>query len=360
MPYVRRRRRYRKRAGVSGWKRKKTKRTSALVRQTESNRKEIKKLKHRPEIKFCGSTSATADSNYCGHVMGPQEVDAYGLGMSSDDWLGVTAANLPATEYKLYAPVWQCPIVVAQGTGEKQRIGNEIKMRSLVIKGTIVGGQAASNAGIYAGVQKHQTMHMMVILDKAPPAANPSLTSSPFTPVFEERCIAAQTFSAGTSWFPPWGPEAARALQNNLKSCPLPNANPPGLHCGNDTDMNNLVQSYWSRDEDGIGKGDRFKLLKYKKYNVLQQSSEGATDFQMQGRTAHHFTEVIKAPYTFEFPSDKAVVPSNQRLYILFVSNCPTKRSVSSGTPTPTWTDPTDYCMPPQVTTLCRLYFTDS
>ena len=68
MPY-RRRRRYRKKAGVSGWKRKKKPRTSALVRQTEQNRKAIKQLKHRPEIKFCSSTTATAKSNFCGHIM---------------------------------------------------------------------------------------------------------------------------------------------------------------------------------------------------------------------------------------------------------------------------------------------------
>ena len=361
MPYYRRRRRrYRKRAGVSGWKRKKSNRKSALVRQTEQNRKEIKKLKHRPEIKFCGSTQASADSNYCGHIMQQQRVDAYGLGMDSSDWIGVQNSVLPSSDYKLYAPVWQCPIVVAQGTGEKQRIGNEIKMRSLVIKGTIVGGEAADNAGIYAGRQVKQTMHMLVLLDKSPPRANPTLTSSPFVPVFAPQYMAAQTFSVGTTWTPPWGPSAQRAILDNLKACPNNNANPPGPHCGNDTDMNNLVQSYWSRDEDGIGKGDRFKLLKHKTFHVIQQSQAGAADGLQAYKTATHFTEVIKAPYTFEFPSDKDVVPNNQRIYIVFVSNAPTKRSTQQGSPTPTWDNPTDYVMPPLVSTLCRLYFTDS
>ena len=61
-----------------------------------------------------------------------------------------------------------------------------------------------------------------------------------------------------------------RGLAANLKSLPNGSANPPGPHCGNDTDMNNVVQSYWSRDDDGIGKSDRFKLLKYKKFHVTQ------------------------------------------------------------------------------------------
>ena len=363
MPYHRhRRRRYRKKAGVSGWKRKKKPRTSALVRQTEQNRKEIKKLKHRPEIKFCGSTTAESKSNFCGHIMQQQEVDAYGLGMSSADWLGVQGSLLPSSDYELYNPVMQMPIVVAQGVGEKQRIANEIKMRSLVIKGTIVGGDAADNAGIYAGRQVKQTMHMFVLLDKAPPPANPSLTSSPYNPTYQVDSIPCQLFDYSTSWMPvnTINGVPRRSLSANLKSLPNASANPPGPHCGNDTDMDNITQSYWSRDDDGIGKSDRFKLLKYKKFHLTQQSQAGAADGLQAYKTATHFTEVIKAPYTFEFASDKAVVPDNQRLLIVFCSNTPTKRPTSTGGPTPTWQDPTDYCVPPKVSTLCRLYFTDS
>ena len=362
MPYRhRRRRRYRKKAGVSGWKRKKKPRTSALVRQTEQNRKEIKKLKHRPEIKFCGSTVATTKSSFCGHIMSQQVVDAYGLAMDSTDWLGVTSNLLPATDYDLYSPVAQMPIVTSQGTGEKQRIANEIKMRSLVIKGTIVGGQAQSNAGRYTGVQVKQTMHMFVVLDKSPSPANPSLTSSPFNPQYSPDCIPCQLFDYQTAWMPDPNINSVprRSLNSNLKSLPNGSANPPGPHCGNDTDMNNVVQSFWSRDDDGIGKSDRFKLLKYRKFNVLQQMAPNDADSK-NAKTAHHFTEVIKAPYTFEFASDKAVVPDNQRIYIFFCSNAPTKRATSSGGPTPTWTDPTDYVVPPKISTLCRLYFTDS
>lgn len=361
MPY-RRRRRYRKKAGVSGWKRKKKPRTSALVRQTEQNRKAIKQLKHRPEIKFCSSTTATAKSNFCGHIMSQQQVDAYGLGMSSDDWLGVTSSTLPSADEELYCPVMQMPIVTNQGTGEKQRIANEIKMRSLVIKGTIVGGQAADNVGVYAGRQVKQTMHMFVLLDRAPAQPNPSLTSTPFNPNFVVDSIPCQLFDYQTSWMPASTINGVvrRGLAANLKSLPNGSANPPGPHCGNDTDMNNVVQSYWSRDDDGIGKSDRFKLLKYKKFHVTQQSLAGASDGLQAYKTATHFTEVIKAPYTFEFASDKAVVPDNQQILICFCSNAPTKRSSSNGAPTPTWTDPTDYVMPPKISTLCRLYFTDS
>lgn len=364
MPYYRKRRRHfkKKGAGVSGWKRKKKPRTSALVRQTEANRKEIKKLKHRPEIKFCGSTNATTTSSFCGHIMSQQVVDAYGLAMDSTDWLGVTSNTLPSADEDLYSPVAQMPIVCSQGTGEKQRIANEIKMRSLVIKGSIVGGDAADNAGIYSGRQVKQQVHMFVVLDKSPSPANPTLTSTPFNPVYSPDCIPCQLFDYSTTWMPNPNINGVprRSLSSNLKSLPNASANPPGPHCGNDTDMNNVTQSYWSRDDDGIGKSDRFKLLKYKTYHLVQQSQAGAADGLQAYKTAAHFTEVIKAPYTFEFSNDKSVVPDNQRIYIFFCSNCPTKRSTSTTGPTPVWTDPTDYCVPPKVSTLCRLYFTDS
>lgn len=353
-------RRYRRKGkGVRGWKRKKAPKSSALVRQTEQNRKEITKLKKLPEIKFCGSTTATAKSNFCGHVMQQQEVDAYGLGMSSADWLGITQPRLDSADTELYAPVWQMPIVVQQGVGEKQRIGNKIKMKSLIIKGTIVGGRAEDNAGIYTGVQVKQFVHMFVILDKNPVPENPTLTTVPFTPVYSIDATPGQTFSYGANWGPSASSLGTVAFQTNLKSCPGNTANPPGLHCGNDSDMDNVTNSYWSRDNDGIGKSDRFKLLKHCKYRVLQQMQNNDADSK-NSPTAHHFTEVIKAPYVYEFSSDKNVTPDNQRLYLVFVSNAPTKRSTSSGGPTPTWTDPTDYVMPPKVSTLTRLYFTDS
>lgn len=356
------RHRSRRGKGVSGWKRKKKPRTSALVRQTEANRKEIKKLKSRPEIKFCGSTTATAASNFCGHIMQQQTADAYGLAMTSDSWLGVQGTLLPSTDYSDYCPVWQMPIVVAQGTGEKQRIGNEIHMKSLVVKLSIVGGDAADNAGIYAGRQVKQTVHMFVILDKSPPSANPTLTSSPFAPVYAVDAIAGQLFDYSTAWMPPSTINGVprRACVTNLKSLPNSSANPAGAHTGNDTDQNNVVQSYWSRDDDGIGKSDRFKLLKYRKYSVTQQSQAGAADGLQAYKTAHHTTEVIKGNYKFEFKSDKSVIPDNQRLMLVFCSNTPTKRSTTTGGPTPTWVDPTDYTVPPKISTLCRLYFTDS
>lgn len=354
--------------GLKGaWKRKKRgKKASALVRQTEQNRKAIKRLKNEQEVKFSTNFSAVLTNNYTGTIMNDVLVDNYGLRQSYQTWLSVTTPQLP--DQSSYCPVWQMPIYLTQGPGESQRIANEVTMRSLIIKGTVVGGASDTNIGEAENLPLPQKMHMLVILDSSPPPENHLITG---TPAFLQTSVAGQTLSYGGSWGCPL-PVVTPVLTNlsqvpslatNLKSVPYSSKNPPGLGAQTGTMFTRdlLHQSYWSRDEDGISKGARFKLLLKRTYHVHQQPPPGDDEHAVSGlptpkKFVHNFTEIIKAPYKFEFPHDKAVAPDNQRIYLVFISDTPTVRP-NLGPPV---VPATDAAQPPTITTNCRMYFVDS
>ena len=361
--YSRRKRGVRRSSNLRrAWKAKRRPRkASALVRQTEANRKNIKKLKSHIETKRADAFGASLSGNWCGQVLAKAvPVDNYGMSQSSQDY--VTLSTQTPNTYlpkERYSPLWQMPIVVRQGDGEHERIGNQISMKNLVIKGQMQGGFSDQNAGIYKGLAIPQTLHMYVILDTAPVPENSTLAGqSPFT--WDQYAMPGQTFSFANNWNPllPAGfsiPQV-RNLQP-LKNLILGTANPPGLAtCRGTKDLLNL--SYWSTDESGIGKDNRYRLIKHFKYQCTQHPPSSAIGANVQNKTdvkkfTRDFSETIKLPYKFTFASDENIVPNNQQLFLVFVSETPTCRNSGA-------VAPTDFVMPPAVTTHCRLNFTSA
>jgi len=356
---------HRKGGGVSGWKSKrKPKKKSALVRQTEQNRKAIKELKETREVKYERQMVATKGNNFNGQILVSQQVDNFGLAMDSETWVANGGQQYLQPAYlSSYQPLWVCPTGIdAQGVTAGTRIGDDVTMRSLVIKGTMIGGKSQNNGGIYAATPQKQTLHMYVVLDKSPVGEN---TSSP--PVFNVSCSPAQTFTYQPAWNNtlPAGQSTTtfRQLGQHLKSMINGSKNPSGLPTTlAQKDLLNL--SYWSKDEGGISELDRFKILKHCKYHCDQQSPEAGTGAPPAGiptvrpqKSQRDFSETIKGNYKFSFPNSTASLPDNQRIYLVFVSETPTVRyNTNSGIGNP----PDNYVTAPRVTLTCSFNYTDA
>jgi len=363
------RRLHRRKAGVPGWKRAKNPRKrSAVVRQTEQNRRAIKVLKKATELKCTETTTAKPQNNYCGSsITRATPVDNYGLGMNSLTWLTNTTAKLPDTSPSsgvsnpAYLPVWQQPFYVEQGDSENERIGNEVKMHRMVVKLMITGGDSQENAGIFAAIVMPQKMHFFVILDTAPPPENSDLGDPAVQ--YQVPCIPGQLFTYDANWGMPMQYDTSPGnqdsglvpgLNTNLKSLLLSSANPPGIHTNSLTNVDLVHQSFWSRDQDGISKGDRFKLLKHRTFHFYQKPPAAPeTNHEGVRRSTVEHTETIKLPYRFRFDADSEVLPGNQRIYLVFASDTPTIRN-SGATP------PTNYIDSPTICTHTRTWFSDA
>lgn len=347
------------------WRRTKApKKKSAVVRQTEQNRKEIKKLKGDREIKYARTLVATLENNLVGQLLSKQKVDNYGLCMDSQTWVAAAGAQyLPQALKTSYQPLWVCPTaILQQGVTAYNRIGDDVVMTSLNIKGTMIGSDALTNGGIFINQPQKQTLHMYVILDKNPAPEN---TSNP--PVYSVNCTPAQTFQYDPTWnntLPPGFSTATfRGVGDHLKSCTQSGKNPSGLST-NYVQKDLLNLSYWSKDEGGISTSDRFKLLKHFKYNCSQTvtasvAGGGPTSYNSKIATKgqRDFSETIKGNYKFHFPNDKAQMPDNQRIYLVFCSETPTLRfDPTSGAGNP----PTSFIPAPSVTLACSFNYTDS
>lgn len=350
---------------------KKGRKPSAVVRQTEANRKAIKNLKTSRELKCTSSVAAIAETNWSGcFIARPVPVDNYGLGMNSLSWQGNTTAHLPDTSPSsgisnpFYLPVWQQPVYIEQGDGENQRIGNEVKMHRMVCKLMITGGDSQENGGIFSKIVFPQKMHFFVLLDTAPPPENPTLNQA--VPAYAVASIPGQTLTYNQNWGMPmqayttpgsYDPGLVPAFNTNLKSLVLSGSNPPGMHINSLTNVDLIHQSFWSRDNDGISKGDRFKLLKHRVFNFNQKppASSNTADIFID-RTAKHtveHTETIKIPYKFRFDSDTERLPGNQRIYLVFASDTPTIRNSGA-------TQAENYIDSPTICTAVRTWFSDA
>lgn len=365
----RRKRAPRRKSGLkAAWKRKrKPRKASALVRQTEQNRKAIKELKESRELKYARTGVAKSANNFIGQILVKQKVDNYGLTQDSQTWVANAGQQyLSAALAALYQPLWVCPTVITMGQGvlASQRIGDDVTMVSLNIKGTMTGGASIDNGGIYKGMPHKQTLHMYVLLDKNP---NPENTSNPA--IYDIKFTPGQTFNYQSQWNDslPAGFSTAdfRGITDHLKSVTNGDKMPSGLPTTN-ASRDLLNQSYWSKDEGGISEKDRFKVLKHFKYSCNQQRAETGTGAGPTGQTINtlpadrdqrDFSETIKGNYKFHFANSKTTKPDNQCIHLVFVSETPTVRySVDDGV----GHAPENFVTAPSVTLNCSFNYTDA
>lgn len=349
----------------SAWKAKRKKpKTSALVRQTEANRKAIEKLKEEREVKYERNLVAKPTNGYVGQILPLTKVDAYGLTQDSLDWATLNPFSSYLTNINLYSPLWVCPTACGpQGVTAGQRIGDDVVMRSLNIKGAVVAGSSFGNGGDYQGLPQKQCVHMYVLLDTSPPPENTSnalqLASIPaqtfqYEPAWN-NLIGLATNTTGTN-IPP--ANLFKGTRDHLKTISYSAKNPPGI-ATQPTSKNMLNLSFWSKDEGGIGVTERFKVLKHKKY-YCTQSQQGPNVPTSNASTIGaaksvvDINETIKGNYKFHFPNNSSTLSDNRAIWLAFVSETPTLRW--QGTTT---SPPSDYISAPRVTLQCSFNYVD-
>lgn len=369
MPYrrrYRRRRNYKSRAGAAStlqaaWRRKmRRKRGSVNQRQTIANARAIKKLKSRPEVKRTGIFNGSAKTNYYSTILPETFVDNYGMALNTPLWNALAPGAFQPIE--LYQPVAMMPILTLQSTKEVGgRIGNDIRMKNLILKVTVRGQPSDKNGGIWNGASFNQQVRMMVVLDKDPSPVNTTLTLPPTSWAFEPTAVPCQVFDLAPNWndtlasgFPSLtSATQAPQLSDVLYSLYEETANPPGLaSSAAGLATRDLVDESF-RNTDTLDK-KRFKVLQVHKINVRQLLSEAAAnEVTPCSRAVVSKTVVIKQPYHFHFDNDRSIAPSNQRIYVFFMSDTPTQRG-NSGTGLIA-----DFVIPPTVSVNARMNYTD-
>jgi len=372
MPYRRRYRRrrpgYKSRARSSAastlqaaWRRKmRRKRGSVNQRQTLANARAIRKLKKAPEVKRSGIFICDEKTNYYGTILKETFVDNYGMALNTPLWNALPAgAFQPIASYQ---PIAMMPVLTAQSTKEVGgRIGNDIRMKNLILKVTVRGQPSDKNGGIWNGASMRQKVRCMVVLDKDPSPVNTTLTLPSASWAFEPTAIPCQLFDLAPNWndtlasgFPSLtSATQAPQLSDVFYSLYEETANPPGIAtsaaglCTRD-----LVDESF-RNTDTLDK-KRFKVLAVKDLYVRQLLSEAAAnEVTPNGGSVVSHTLVIKQKYHFHFDNDKSLAPSNQRLYCFFFSDVPTQRG-NSGTGVIA-----DFVIPPTVSCNARMNYTD-
>lgn len=369
MPYARkyrttgrdRRRRGRRKTGAastiqSAWRRRqKRKRGSLLSRTALANRKAIKQIKRDDELKFIGTLRSSPLTNFTGQIMQAQEVDNWGMPQSTEDWVNAGAGATTLAPNSKYCPVIMQPVCLKQSTEEDGRVGNDIVMSHLTIKGQINAGAIQKNGGHYTNVPAKQRVHCLVVLDRKPVIENSTLTAA--VQSFQPQAVPCQLYQPT-----PDNPLPASTnvqynslIFNQLRSIGAATANPPGPSTGqwNANNRDTYAMSYYSKDYV-MGKSGRFKVLAHKSWTVTQGNFSPATGTVAfsRNRATCPFSFTVKGKYKFHFANDKSVLPRNQNLLVFWFSDVPTIRSTTSAAPS-------DWQSPPLITCVSRFSFRD-
>lgn len=371
----------RKRQGLAAaWRRKARKKRGSLVKRTvKQNYRDIKKLKHRPELKFTGSTICDVSSNFCGQLLLNQKVNSWGNINDSNDW-AVYPAGIPA---KLWTPLIMRPMRIQQaalttGTGkvipagENKRIGNEVQLYSLTFKITGVGSNARYNRGRFADVVQRQEIEAYIVLDREPCQENPTLytTSATGIPTWEPEYIPCSlypkqfqneinnTFSGGNvnqQVLPYFA--TLRSMTTTAMGTQTNPSDPPGLQTGQLGTKSQHPLSFYSKDY--VGETNRFKVLKRVKLSFNQEanpsvggSGQAESFTSLQGKTYASKTVTIKTKYKLRWDTGKSVMPANQEILVFFCSNVVSRPALNN-------VPPSDYVAAPTVTCVSRCSFRD-
>lgn len=343
------------------------KRGGLLTRTALANRKAIKSIRKNVELKFVNDAVASSRTNYCGQILSRVPLDNYGMSQSSADWVsaGPAATTLPSAAS--YCPVMLNPIVITQAgqpvysgatvtkaATEKSRIGNDIIMSHYTAKITMVGGCAQENSGAYANVVRKQKVTALLLLDREPQKQNPTLNTA--APTYNSDYQSCQLYPRT-----PDNPSVIAGLASGtesrfdqLRSLPIPTANPPGVNTADSGSKNLEALSFYSKDNI-MGKSGRFKVLKKMTLSCFQQTKAVDSVENLNGsntKTTAAKTLTHKGKYKFHFDSDKTLIPGNQTLLLVLYSDTPTNRSANGAVPD-------NFCDPPLVSVVSRFSFRD-
>lgn len=339
----------------AAWRRRKRRqRGSLLQRQALSNRRGIKAINRKIETKYATSHVAQDTNNYTGQQLTLHGLDCTGF---PNQLAGVIAWNT-ATQGTIN-PVWSSnsvvmrPICVENGVGEQQRLGEDIHMTWLNIKGQVtayssgINGTSNVNTVNWQDSPRHQKVRIVVVLDTQPVGWK-ALAPPAFQPEYQPGYLYNNTGVIAN--FPAFPTTLTRPNKEYLRGL----SKAPFGSYGADTSVDPWSQSYYENNFVQSRHGNktaRFKVLKTLVLTVTQPYLGGMSG--RQGPSRKNFSMTIKAPYRFHFPDNTTTVPDNQEILVFMASD------VKMTSPT-NHTDITPPICTPKVHIQCKLAFKDA
>ncbi len=310
---------------AAGWKRKARRRRGSLVSRTaKANRSAIKRIKKNVDTKWVDGYEAVDANNYAGQIMVLEDITSLG---------GTT----PQGPNQTYHYAIGTPITVGHesnvanqaytfnfNAGVNTRADEWITMKSLIIKGTVIGGQSASNTGHYANLVQNQKVYIYVILDSNPVTHAQAVMPLAGGQLWNVNDVPASLFQpTGTN---PVGSTTA-----------LPGGGIALEYPGGASNLLNYIPGFaddaahlsWSNPDAMFGPNKRFKILAKKTFNVSQYVQPAAAGL---GETGHfkekvNFSFTLKNRYKFHFKDNLAMTPFNQSILIAVCSDVPHVRT---------------------------------
>lgn len=359
MPYERKYKRtsmgrkfFRRRGAAStlqrAWRARARRRKGGLVARTAlANRKSIRAINRKIETKYVTSNVAGPTNNYTGQLLNT-DVDCLGM---PNQLAGVNLLepNTPGT----INPVWSSnivclrPICIDNGIGEQQRIGEDIHMTWLNIKGSVSAypstlNGTSNNATNWAGRAAKQKVRITVVLDTAPVGFTPSVP-----PAYQPKYQPGYLYNLGgaLATYPALPATLTKPNKEYLRGL----AKQPFGSMAADATVDPWSQSYYENDfvQSRHGnKSARFKVLRTMVLTVDQPISS------QSGSSRKNFSMTIKAPFRFHFGKSTDTTPDNHEILVFFNSD------VKVGAPGLA-TDMTAPLCTPKVTCQCKLAFKD-
>lgn len=343
----------------AAWRRRKRRqRGSLLQRQALSNRRGIKAINRKIETKYATAAVALDTNNYTGQQLTVAGLDCCGF---PNQLANVNAFN--AQTQGTINPNWSSnsvvmrPCVVKNGIGEGQRVGEDIHMTWLNIKGSVsayssgINGTSNVNAVSWADKPRKMKVRLVVVLDTQPVGWEPipSPGAQVYQPVYQPGYLYNNT-GAITNFpaFPATLTQQNKEYLRGLSKAPF------GAY-GADTSVDPWSQSYYENNFVQSKHGNktaRFKVLRTLTLELQQPYLGGSTDVST-GHSRKNFSMTIKAPYRLHYPEPTSQLPDNQELLIFMASD------VKMTSPT----NPSDITPPictPKVHIQCKLAFKDA
>lgn len=361
-------------------KKQSQKKKGSLALQTaKSALRKVEELEDNVELKYANTFTCQSDSNNCGQIYTAEYVNNYAQNFNPTDFLNSATGGYATPAQDLWMPTIINPIYLPQGTEENERIGNQITLSHITIKGRVTAWPANLNYGHNQYVPCNQRVYMYVILDRDPVPENSDdntfqLASVPF------QVFSCQSQNPLITNSPAAEPNLYAKQRQVLLAAPHATAGglfAPGLQATRNMDI--VCTSFQSKDYTNCP-DSRFKILHKSHYDV-QQSCEGGNPVNSTGpypayrysgtkgevfmKPNRNFSVTVKAPYKFKFEGDGNKMPCNQCLYVMFISDVPSNHrpnSVQQDPPVtpPVWHIADDIVIPPSVSCVVRVSYKDA
>lgn len=356
---------------------KNKKRSNLALAVAEKALRKAEDLQDDMELKFEGTQICAYLDNNIGQIITIKSLNNFGQNLSSADFFDPSTGVFMIPTPDQWSPCIYNMICVEQDVGETKRIGNDITMSHLTIKGRVQAWTCDNNIGAHQFVPVVQKVHMLVILDRDPTAENETgafiNSSRPFMLFPPQNDDPLRTDPAVIQQPTLYQQQAANVFSGyRAQTTPIGGMSGPGIMNTRTKDL--LALAYQSKDYTNCP-DSRFKIL-HKSTYVVQQGAYGGlvadSPYRYSGTKGEDYMKdtkdisvTIKAPYKFHFKSNSANIPTNQSLLVAFISDTPcdhrpTGIPVDPPTTPPTYVQNSNTVIGPHISISARFSYRDA